>query len=387
MYKLSDVGTIGVGEFRSCRFNEKKQRWEPSPEYRTWYQMLKRCYDTEFQKGPALSYVGCSVDQDWTDYQQFCTDLPELEGYDKWYDYHYGDSEECMEIDKDLIIPGNQYYSKHTCKFISSSDNASEAQVRRWNTSDNYTPIQIGDVYSSNLYGDFEVIEYQDSTKVLIRFNNTGSTSIVKAHAARIGSVADPVGVKNYNGEFSIGHVWTTPMSGDVELVDAICGQYTLRFKNTNSIRVVERLPVKKGILILKDISEEGLKAYRSINKGDILLDGHGDEFVITKYVSAVEVYYEYTASGYSGKTTAQHIRLLRMSDKTKKHPSLKTKKKYEDKVFSTKKYGDYTVLEYKSMNEVVVKFHNTGNIVSDTAVKIKAGSVKDFVSKTARTR
>lgn len=51
--------------------------------------------------------------------------------------------------------------------------------------------IEIGSVYSSNSFGDFEVLNYKNSRNVVIRFLNTGSIGTVTAGQIRNGQVRD----------------------------------------------------------------------------------------------------------------------------------------------------------------------------------------------------
>lgn len=76
-----------------------------TPEYLTWHNMLARCYSESYQeKFP--SYRGCSVCDEWLNFQTFA----------KWY--HANRNEEKSELDKDLRVKGNKIYSPDTCILI-----------------------------------------------------------------------------------------------------------------------------------------------------------------------------------------------------------------------------------------------------------------------------
>ena len=80
------------------------------PAYRTWTDMLRRCYDPMFHaKHP--TYIGCTVHADWYNYQVFA----------EWY-YEQAIGEG-WTLDKDLIIKGNKVYSAETCAFVSHEIN------------------------------------------------------------------------------------------------------------------------------------------------------------------------------------------------------------------------------------------------------------------------
>lgn len=94
------VGCYGVGKFLS-KVNKVR-----TAEYEVWTGIIKRCYSASHQeKNPW--YVGCTVSDDWLNFQNFA----------EWYTSHkyYGLG---YEIDKDLLIKGNKVYSSDTCVII-----------------------------------------------------------------------------------------------------------------------------------------------------------------------------------------------------------------------------------------------------------------------------
>lgn len=77
--------------------------------YDTWYQMLRRCYNTKEQDRPRnRSYIGCSVDERWLHFMEFKT----------WYDSQDKSQEEKMVLDKDILIPNNKIYSPDACLLV-----------------------------------------------------------------------------------------------------------------------------------------------------------------------------------------------------------------------------------------------------------------------------
>lgn len=97
---VAGIGYIGIGEYNSV--SHLKQ-------YKAWQMMLHRCYDERtLQKHP--SYRGCSVSEEWHNFQNFA----------EWCSEHYVDG---WELDKDLLLKGNKIYSPHTCVMLPTEIN------------------------------------------------------------------------------------------------------------------------------------------------------------------------------------------------------------------------------------------------------------------------
>ncbi len=118
--EVFDVGYIGDGIHKSMVDNKATK------EYRIWHHMLQRCYDVRTEDARP-TYNGCLVDSRWHNFQTFCEDIKELDGYDEWL------KRDDMELDKDSEFKGCKLYSRHTCKFITKKDNLVEARARYWN--------------------------------------------------------------------------------------------------------------------------------------------------------------------------------------------------------------------------------------------------------------
>lgn len=73
--------------------------------YRTWADMLNRCYSTKYQERNP-TYKGCSVSEDWLKFSSFKSWMERQD----W---------EGKQLDKDLLFEGNKIYSAETCVFIS----------------------------------------------------------------------------------------------------------------------------------------------------------------------------------------------------------------------------------------------------------------------------
>ncbi len=87
---------------------KRKIAWR-CPFYRTWADMLKRCYSDKYQsKYP--TYKGCSACDEWLIFSQF---KAWMETQD-WEGKH---------LDKDLLTEGNKLYSPNTCVFVTQTVN------------------------------------------------------------------------------------------------------------------------------------------------------------------------------------------------------------------------------------------------------------------------
>lgn len=89
---------------------KQKQRliWT-CPYYKTWSNMLKRCYSIKTQNNQP-TYKGCSVTEEWLTFSNFRS----------WMEKQ---NFEGMHLDKDLLIEGNKVYSPETCIFVSGMVN------------------------------------------------------------------------------------------------------------------------------------------------------------------------------------------------------------------------------------------------------------------------
>jgi len=106
-YKPSayDLGYLGVGRFKSS-FDGKTTN-----EYCIWRRMLERCLCPVYQNR-CPSYIGCSVDSKWLNFQLFCEWLTNHSYYGLGYD-----------LDKDLLTKGNKIYSPEHCSLIPNEIN------------------------------------------------------------------------------------------------------------------------------------------------------------------------------------------------------------------------------------------------------------------------
>lgn len=124
--------------------------------YQVWRDMLKRCYKEDIHlTSRNKSYIGCTVAEEWHDYQVFA----------KWYCSHdcYGAG---YQIDKDLLFEGNKIYSPETCTLVpkvinnlikdSSSTRGKYPQGVSWHKRDNKYRAKIVVDGKSKHLGNFD---------------------------------------------------------------------------------------------------------------------------------------------------------------------------------------------------------------------------------------
>lgn len=74
------------------------------PFYRSWCDMLKRCYSEKYHQAHP-TYKDCKVHDEWLS----------LTAFKQWHDEQYVDG---YVLDKDLLVSGNKTYSPETCVFL-----------------------------------------------------------------------------------------------------------------------------------------------------------------------------------------------------------------------------------------------------------------------------
>ena len=114
-YKKRESLVYGVG-INDADYQVSNGNWR-CPFYKTWKNMLARCYSPAFQRNQPL-YIGCSVDERWHRFSHFRA----------WME---GQEWEGNDLDKDLKVHNNKVYGPDTCQFLSRKDN----MLARSNTS------------------------------------------------------------------------------------------------------------------------------------------------------------------------------------------------------------------------------------------------------------
>lgn len=103
---VAGVGYLGTGEYQHRTHGDI---------YNAWASMLKRCY-TRRENNP--SYEGCTVCEEWKCFQNFAKWV-ESEGLVKG-----------MQLDKDILVPGNKVYSPLRCSVVTAAENLTEMNNR-----------------------------------------------------------------------------------------------------------------------------------------------------------------------------------------------------------------------------------------------------------------
>ena len=108
--KISLDHGVGVNDSDYVTFKRinKKNIWL-CPFYVKWCTMLRRCYCPKWHK-QYPTYIGCSVCPEWRYFSKFRFWME----CQKW---------EGLELDKDLLVKGNQVYGPDTCCFIPKTIN------------------------------------------------------------------------------------------------------------------------------------------------------------------------------------------------------------------------------------------------------------------------
>lgn len=95
------VGFVGFGKYK-VKINGKA-----TAEYSAWDSMLRRCYSSK-SKAERPTYTGCTVCDEWHYFQTFA----------EWFTNARRSDHHNLQLDKDLLSPGNKIYSPETCVLI-----------------------------------------------------------------------------------------------------------------------------------------------------------------------------------------------------------------------------------------------------------------------------
>lgn len=82
------IGFIGVG-----KYNSKEHKLA----YYKWSSNLQRCLKTDYANESLKSYEGCTICEDWLNFQHFA----------EWFYENYYDCDEPICVDKDILVHGN----------------------------------------------------------------------------------------------------------------------------------------------------------------------------------------------------------------------------------------------------------------------------------------
>lgn len=95
----------GVGYNSKAKY-DTAENGRMTKAYNTWCGLLRRCYCPKAQlRNP--NYTGCTVAEEWHDFQNFA----------EWF-YGHEYSIQGYQLDKDLLFTGNKVYNPETCCFV-----------------------------------------------------------------------------------------------------------------------------------------------------------------------------------------------------------------------------------------------------------------------------
>lgn len=87
---------------------------EKTKEYKTWQQMMDRCYGDYSYCG----YDNASVNLEWWNYENFYEWIHSQSNYEEWY------KNDNWALDKDIILKGNKTYAKDRCCLVPKEINS-----------------------------------------------------------------------------------------------------------------------------------------------------------------------------------------------------------------------------------------------------------------------
>jgi hypothetical protein len=100
------VGFIGQGTYLSTSSGVVTKS------YSAWSSMLRRCYNEDYwSKYP--TYAGCSVSEEWHNFQNFA----------EWYEKQPNANKDGFSLDKDIIKSSNKVYCQDYCDIVPSKVN------------------------------------------------------------------------------------------------------------------------------------------------------------------------------------------------------------------------------------------------------------------------
>lgn len=107
--KRKKVFGVGINDSESTVSHVTNGKRYICKHYEIWQDMLRRCYSEKCQKRQP-TYVGCSVDPEWHIFSNFRS----------WAETK---NTKGMQLDKDIIFPGNKVYSPESCVFVTGALN------------------------------------------------------------------------------------------------------------------------------------------------------------------------------------------------------------------------------------------------------------------------
>lgn len=76
--------------------------------YTIWQDMNSRCTKGGYSQSVMPTYIGCSMGDNFKDFQFFA----------QWYTSQAGYGHKNMQLDKDILVKGNKIYDEHRCCLV-----------------------------------------------------------------------------------------------------------------------------------------------------------------------------------------------------------------------------------------------------------------------------
>ena len=112
----------------------------------------------------------------------------------------------------------------------------------------------LGKTFTSNNYGDFTVLEYQDCSNVTIKFINTGTITITSTSLIDRGSVRDPslkkaVGKRTFEKRCKfVGNTYSSKNYGDFVVQESLdSDKVRVKFINTGNTQETHKTQIRTG--------------------------------------------------------------------------------------------------------------------------------------------
>ena len=107
----------------------KENEWNKRV-YKTWCNMLERCYDEKYQEIHP-TYIGCTVCDRWLLLSNFVEDITKIDGYELWLT----NPNKRISLDKDIKSNGeNKEYCLEECMLVFAEENTKQANKTRDNS-------------------------------------------------------------------------------------------------------------------------------------------------------------------------------------------------------------------------------------------------------------
>lgn len=97
---------VGVNDWHEPVYRNRK----PMKEYQIWVGVLNRCFSKK-EKARKPTYLMSSCSSDWLVFSNFVRDLRSMIGYENIFSNGW-------QLDKDILVKGNKFYSKDTCCLV-----------------------------------------------------------------------------------------------------------------------------------------------------------------------------------------------------------------------------------------------------------------------------